>query len=388
MMRRLGIVNGDIVTEGGLLPHGALLLEDGKIVAVGLTCEAVILGDTPVMDVSGQIVTPGYIDVHVHGAAGYDTMDATPEALSAMSRFFAQHGVTSFLPTTVTGSRAQTLAAIAAVADFQRQRPVGAQALGIHLEGPYINPANLGAQNPEFARSADPDEYAEFFRWGNVKLISLAPEDPANLPLIPYAVAHGAAVAIGHSSATYEEVMAAVELGLTQATHTYNAMSGLHHRKPGATGAALTCDRIYAQIIVDLIHVHPAMVKLLVRAKGLGRTVLITDAMRATGMADGTYDLGGQEVIVINGEARLPAGNLAGSTLTMDRAVRNVRQAAELSTLEAIRLATLTPAQSVGIADRKGRVAPGCDADLVILDQDLNVVTTMVSGEIVYQASA
>lgn len=387
-MPRLGIVGGDIVTEGGLLPHGALLLEDGKIVAVGLAREAVIPADTPVMDAAGRIVAPGYIDLHVHGAAGYDTMDATPEALAAMARFFARHGVTSFLPTTVTASRAQTLAAIAAVADFQRRPPVGAQALGIHLEGPYINRANLGAQNPEFARSADPDEYPEFFRWGNVKLISLAPEDPANLPLIPYAVAHGAAVAIGHSSATYEEVMAAVELGLTQATHTYNAMTGLHHRKPGATGAALTCDRIYAQIIVDLIHVHPAMVKLLVRAKGLGRTVLITDAMRATGMADGTYDLGGQEVIVIHGEARLPAGNLAGSTLTMDRAVRNVRHAAELSTLEAICLATLTPAQSVGIADRKGRIAPGCDADLVILDQELQVVATVVGGKITYQADA
>jgi len=386
-MQRMGIVNGDIVTEGGLLPHGALLLEDGKIAALGLAREAVVPADTPVMDVAGQIVAPGYIDVHVHGAAGYDTMDATPEALAAMARFFARHGVTSFLPTTVTGSRAQTLAAIAAVADFQQRRPVGAQALGIHLEGPYINRANLGAQNPEFARSADPDEYPEFFRWGNIRLISLAPEDPANLPLIPYAVARGAAVAIGHSSATYEEVMAAVELGLTQATHTYNAMTGLHHRKPGATGAALTCDRIYAQIIVDLIHVHPAMVKLLVRAKGLSRTVLITDAMRATGMADGTYDLGGQEVIVVHGEARLPAGNLAGSTLTMDRAVRNVRQAAELSTREAICLATLTPAQSVGVAAHKGRVAPGCDADLVILDRDLNVVATVVGGEVVYQAS-
>ena len=382
-MGRIAILNGDILTWPGGLQRGGVLIESGVIVAVGPQVAEAIPPDAQVINAADKIIAPGYIDIHVHGGAGYDTMDATPEALSAMAAFFAAHGVTSFLPTTVTASREDTLAAIRAVAEFQRQPPQGAQALGIHLEGPYINTSYRGAQNPQFAHSPEPEEYRAFFAAGNVKLISLAPEHPASADLISYAVAQGATVAVGHSAATYEQVLAAVSLGLTQATHTYNAMVGLHHREPGAVGAALTCDRIYAQIIVDLVHVHPAAVKLLLRAKGPERTILITDAIRAAGMPDEIYELGGQQIIVTKGEARLPAGNLAGSTLTMDRAVRSVMQATGCSLVDAIRMATLTPAESIGLADRKGRLAPGWDADIILLDKDLNVALTMVQGQIV-----
>ncbi|MEA3344856.1 MAG: N-acetylglucosamine-6-phosphate deacetylase, partial [Chloroflexota bacterium] len=258
----------------------------------------------------------------------------------------------------------------------------GAEILGVHLEGPYFNLEKKGAQPASQIRPADPEEYGSFFRAGPVRLIALAPEIPGNRGLIPYAIDRGAVVAVGHSVATYEEMLEAVSLGLSQATHTFNGMGGLHHRRPGTVGAALTCDEIYAQVIVDLIHIHPAVVKLLVRAKGPERTVLITDAMRAAGMPDGTYELGGQEVIVREGEARLPTGSLAGSTLTMDQAVRNVMRAADLSLSEALRMATITPAYSIGVEDRKGSLETGKDADIILLDEELQVVLTMVRGEI------
>jgi N-acetylglucosamine-6-phosphate deacetylase len=376
------IVNGRVLTDAGFVSDTIVLVREGKIAALAPRLDPGFAGD--ILDAQGKIVAPGFLDIHVHGGAGADTMDAAPQALETIAVFAAAHGVTGFLPTTVTGSQADTMAAICAVAEYARGRHPGAQALGVHLEGPYLNAANLGAQNPRFVRAPQADEYSELFALGNVRLISVAPEIPGSAELIRYAVAQGAAVAIGHSSASYAQVLEAVAQGLTQATHTYNAMSPLHHREPGASGAALTCDRIYAQVIVDLIHVHPAMVKLLVRAKGLLRTVLITDAMRAAGMPDGEYDLGGQQITVKNGEARLPAGNLAGSTLTMERAVRNVMRAADLSLPEALRLASLTPAESIGLAGRKGRLAPGWDADIVLLDEQVNVALTMVGGQVVY----
>jgi N-acetylglucosamine-6-phosphate deacetylase len=235
-------------------------------------------------------------------------------------------------------------------------------------------------------RGPNAEEYAAFFAHGNVRLISVAPELAGMERFIRWAVAQGAKVAIGHSMATYEEVLQAVEWGVSQATHTYNAMQGMHHRAPGTAGAVLTCDAIYAQIIADLVHVHPAMINLLLRAKGIDRTVLITDAMRAAGLPDGEYDLGGQTVTVAEGQARLASGNLAGSTLTMDRAVRNVVQHLDLSIPDALHMATVTPAMALGVDDHKGRLQPGYDADLVLLDQQLCVQWTMVQGRFVYEA--
>lgn len=384
-MSRIAIVNGNVLTPTYRLERGVVLVEGNKIAAVARGPALAIPADAQIIEAQGLTVCPGFIDVHVHGGAGHDTMDATPEALTGMSAFFARHGVTGFLPTTVTASREATLAAIRAVADHQQAKPAGAQALGVHLEGPFISAERPGAQNPRFIRSPDPEEYEALFALGNVKLISLAPEAPGAEALIAYALSRGATVAVGHSSASYEQVLAAVRLGLNHAAHTYNTMQGLHHRQPGTAGAALTCDEIYAEIIVDLVHVHPAMVKLLVRAKGLDRALLVTDAICAAGMPDGTYELGGQEIIVTEGEARLPSGNLAGSTLTMEHAVRNVMQAAGLSWAEAIRLATLTPAKSIGMDHRKGRLSPGYDADITLLDEHLEVVLTMVAGRVIYQ---
>jgi len=377
------IVGGRVLTPFRVLEPGTVTVGEGKIIAVEEGARRI--GDEEkIIDAEGLTVAPGLIDVHVHGGVGHDTMDATSEAIEGMARFFACHGVTSFLPTTMTASRGEIVAAIENVARCMEKGSDGAEVLGIHLEGPYVSQERKGAQSPSYIRAADPEEYETFFQAGPVRLITLAPEIQRNRELIPFAVEHGAAVAVGHSAATYEEVLEAVSLGLSQATHTFNGMGGLHHRRPGTVGAVLSCDDIYAQVIVDFLHVHPAVVKILVRAKGPERTVLITDATRAAGMPDGTYDLGGQDVTVAGGEARLSAGSLAGSTLTMDQAVRNVMEAADLSLPEALGMASITPARSIGVADRKGSLERGKDADVILLDEEHQVVLTMVGGEVVY----
>ena len=381
----LVICGGHVVTPFRVLAPGAVTIRMGRIVAVE---EGAVRPENNerTIHAEGLTVAPGMIDVHVHGGAGYDTMDSTPEAIGCMARFFAQHGVTSFLPTTIAATRREILAAIENVARCMDGQPDGAEVLGIHLEGPFLSHAKPGAQPKRHIRAADPAEYSRFFQAGPVRLITLAPEIPGSRELISFAVEHGATVAVGHSAATYEGVLEAVSLGLNQSSHTFNAMEEPHHRRPGTVGAVLDCDDISAQVIVDLVHVHPAWVRVLVRLKGPERMVLITDAMRAAGMPDGTYDVGDQQVTVRGGEARIPAGNLAGSTLTMDRAVRNVVEVADLDLPEALAMATITPARAIGVADRKGSLQPGKDADLVLLDGDCQVVMTMVRGRMVHQA--
>ena len=365
----LVVTGGRVVVPGAVLSPGTVVVGGGKILAVeeGVYREGDVLPSGlrvmgSVIHAEGLTVAPGLIDIHVHGAIGYDTMDATPEAIAGMARFFAQHGVTSFLPTTVTAGRSETLAAIENVGRCLGPQAGGAEVLGIHLEGPYVNVEKKGAQSPVHIRPADPEEYKAFFKAGPVRLITLAPEIEANRDLIPFAVEHGAAVAVGHSTATYDEVLEAVSLGLNQATHTFNGMNGLHHRRPGTAGAVLSCDEIYAQVIVDFIHLHPAVVKILV------------------------YELGGLEVTVKDGAARLASGSLAGSTLTLDRAVRNVMEATGLSLVEVLTMATITAAHSIGEAERKGSLEPGKDADIILLDEAHKVKMTIVGGTVVYRA--
>jgi N-acetylglucosamine-6-phosphate deacetylase len=361
-----------------------VLIEGGRILAVGPGLAAAAAGER--IEAEGHIVAPGLVDIHVHGSAGHDTMDATREAIEGMARYFASRGVTAFCPTTMTVPAEEIMASVRAVHECQQHPVEGAQPLGVHLEGPYIDAAKKGAQPPQHVRTAGDLDYRGFFSLGNIRLVSLAPEFEENRELITFARARGVAVAVGHSSASYEQVVEAVKLGVSQSTHTFNQMEGIHHRKPGTVGAALMLDEIYAQFIADGVHLHPAIVKMIVHLKGPDRAVLITDAIRGAGMPDGEYELGGQPITVKEGAVRLADGALAGSCLTMDQGVRNIAAFTGRPLAECLRMATLTPARAIGVAHRKGSIEPGKDADIVILTPDLEVAATVAMGRVVYRA--
>lgn len=377
------LTGGTIFTPDQALVDHNLILDGEKIVAIASRLPDPVAEDE-IFDAKGFFIVPGFIDVHVHGALGFDTMDATSNAIYAMGDTFARHGVTAFVPTTVTASKRDTESAVRNVANTNPST-TGARHIGIHLEGPYLSHEFRGAQPPQHLRAADPDEYKSWFESGQIRLITVAPEVEGVLDLIRTGHNVGVEFAVGHTRATYEEVLAAVEHGLRQATHTFNGMPGLNHRSPGVLGAVLSDDRIWAQIIVDGVHVHPAVVKLLIKAKGIDRTIVITDAIRATGMSDGDYALGDQMVHVKDGVARTDAGGLAGSTLTMDQALRNVMKFADLTLAEALPMLTRVPAASIRIENQKGSLAPGFDADVVLLDQSYQVRMTIVGGNVVYR---
>ena len=343
-----------------------------------------VAGASAILDATGCYVLPGFIDVHVHGGAGYDTMDGSVEGLATMANFFAQHGVTGFLATTMTAPHQEILHAVAAVGQWEPQASNGARLLGLHDEGPYISLKFPGAQPAAYIRPPSLPEFAELLAAGPVRMITLAPEVTGAAELMAMARQHGVVTVWGHTDATYEICVWAAERGITQATHTYNAMSGLHHRKPGVLGATLTIDSIYAQLIADNIHVHPAAMNVLARCKGVERTVLITDAMRAAGLPAGDYELGGQPVTVKDGSCRLADGTLAGSILTMERALANFMAASGLSLAAAWPATSRTPAQSLGLDHQLGALKPGYRADVVLLDAQLQVVATVVGGQVVY----
>jgi N-acetylglucosamine-6-phosphate deacetylase len=381
---RTAIKGGKVVTPIEVFEQAEVLIEDGKIAAVGPGVAAGVRGEE--INAAGLVVAPGYVDVHVHGSAGHDTMDGTREAIAGMAKFFASRGVSSFCPTTLTASAEAIMTSVRAVHDCQEHPPEGARPLGVHLEGPYIDKGKKGAQPEQFVRTATVGDYKEFFSLGNIRAITFAPEIEENKELIAFARSRGAAAVVGHSSASYEQLAEAVKLGVNHATHTFNQMEGLHHRKPGTVGGVLLLEEIYAEFIADGVHLHPAIVDMIVRLKGPQKAVAITDAISGAGMPDGQYELGGQKVVVKEGAVRLADGTLAGSCLTLDQAVRNIAKFTGRPLAECIQMATLTPARSIGISDRKGSLEPGKDADVVLLTPDLQVKATMVMGKVVYRA--
>lgn len=383
-----------LVVRGAAAPPAALTCADGRIAT--LTTDGAAAGlphNAATLDATGCRILPGLIDLHVHGAMDCDTMDADPAALARMARFFAHHGVTAFLPTTMTADRAATLAAVQAVAAASptpgdQPHPNGAAILGVHLEGPFISPQFPGAQPAAAIRPPDLDEFAAYCAAGPVRMITLAPEVPGAHALIQAALARRIIAVAGHTAATYDECEAAIAAGIRQATHTYNAMTGLHHRNPGTLGSVLTNDAVYAQLIADTIHVHPAAMQVLARCKGLARTILITDAMRAAGLPPGDYELGGQPVHVQNNECRLPDGTLAGSVLTLERGVAHFAAATGLSTAHAWQAGAATPAAALGVSAQRGDLTPGKRADLVLLDGSDEVMATVIGGRVVYLREA
>lgn len=332
------------------------------------------------------IVAPGFIDLHVHGASGCDLMDGTANALRCTAQTLVRYGTTSFLATTMSAPDADLETAVRSLAAHANDVTEGANPVGIHMEGPYLNPACKGTHDASNLRKAELQSFLRFVEIsGNrIRRLTIAPEMDPGLQLIRAASKLGIQVSLGHSDASEEQARAAVDAGATQTTHTFNAMRPFHQREPGILGVALTDDRVYTEVIADGIHVHPVALNLLLRVKGLERTALVTDGSSAVGMPDGSYPLGGKLIEVRNGECRDREGHLAGSTLTLDRAVRNLIEWLDVPLHEALTAASATPARCMRMGNKKGIVSPGADADLVFLDRNLQVIQTMVGGCIVY----
>ncbi len=358
--------------------ENVLTVENGRITAIGEEREGEIL------DFGENMVLPGFIDVHTHGAMGKDTMDATDEAMQVMKKHMADHGVTSFLPTTVTMPTETLCDAIRAAK--ANEKGEGAEILGVHLEGPYFSAKVAGAQNPAYLRNPSIedldtilDAVPEF-----VRIMSLAPELAGAPEVIAHLKKRGVVAAMGHTAADYETAMRAISYGVTEATHLFNCMSPLTHRAPGVVGAALEHPAVFAEIICDGIHVSAAAAKIAIRAKGSDKIILISDSMQAAGMPDGDYALGGQRVIVKDGTARIEGGNLAGSTSNVLDCFRNVVKWG-VSLPEAVHMASTNPAVSIG-EETKGKIRTGCDADFVVLNPQMELVATIIGGKVWYKA--
>ena len=337
-----------------------------------------------VIDVKGAYVSAGFIDIHIHGSGGADVMDATPEALETISRTLVQTGTTSFLATTMTMSQEHIDAAIDNVRASQK-RVNGAQILGVHMEGPFINPARQGAQDAKFVQTPRLSSIEKHMDL--VKMITLAPEvEGAEAFICEVGQKYPKVLlSIGHSDATYDEATESFEHGIRHATHLFNAMPPLKHRAPGIVGAVFDDENVSCDIIADLVHLHPATLRMVWREKR-ENLILITDAMRAGCMKNGSYDLGGQKVEVTDGEARLADGTLAGSVLKLNEAVRNMVKHTSMTLSQAIRSVTELPAKRLHL-EKKGKLEADFDADMVIFDEGLGIIATFVAGDMKYQRS-
>ncbi|MED3622978.1 N-acetylglucosamine-6-phosphate deacetylase [Neobacillus thermocopriae] len=383
------IKNIQIYSEDRFIENGYIIMKNKKIIEVGVLSDLENDQDYQIIEVpSGFIAVPGFIDVHIHGVNGADTMDATKEALDTMASALPKEGTTSFLATTITQERKEIEKALINAGEYMKtQADQGkAEVLGIHLEGPFVNAKRAGAQPVHHIIDPNVSFLKEWLALSNhsIKLVTLAPEQPNGLEMVRYLKENGIIASIGHSDATYEQVVEAIEAGANHVTHLFNQMKGLHHREPGVVGAAFLHDELKAEIIADGVHVRPEMVKLAYQQKQREGLILITDSMRAKCLKNGTYDLGGQEVTVKDGKAVLEDGTLAGSILKLGQAFKNILNYTGCSIEDAIQMASVNPAKQLNIYDRKGSIAKGKDADIVILDHNREIFMTICRGEVAF----
>ena len=386
--KSLALTHARVVTPFRIADDHTVVVEDGKITRVGASSEIEVPSHVPVEDLSGLILAPGFVDLHVHGGAGRDFVDPEPEAVDEICRHHARHGTTSLLATLALTEPEEFLRRVGRLAQACRRGAGGGVLRGLHLEGPFVNPEISGALDPRYVWTASPSSWDKLSNvaGGALKLMTIAPELPGALDVMRAAAQQGIVLAIAHSRAPYEQIEEAIDNGLTQVTHMFNAMDPMHHRRPGVVVGALLCPELKVHLIADGQHVHPAVMRLLVKAKGAAGIVLITDAVRASGMPDGDYDFTGRSVRVDRGRVTLPDGTLAGSTLTMEYAVRVMVDEVGVPLTDAVRMASLNGARVLDTDRTRGVVAVGKDADLVVLGDRYDVRMTIVAGSIVYRA--
>ncbi|MBE6656671.1 MAG: N-acetylglucosamine-6-phosphate deacetylase [Ruminococcaceae bacterium] len=377
------IIGGRIVLPDAVVDGKALAFDGASGKIVGIADE--VPANAVTIDAKGNYVAPGLVDIHIHGYLGEDTCDAKPDGIKKMAYGVAKNGVTAFLPTTMTVAKAEIEAALDAVRSLKEESKSwdGAEIIGVHAEGPFINPSKKGAQAAENILVPDAD-----FILDNADVITsvtLAPEMDKEHACIKKLAKDGRVlVSIGHTDASYDEAMSAVKDGARHATHLFNAMSAMAHRNPGVVGAALASD-VSVEVIADTFHIHPGLYDIVAKVKG-DKMVLITDCTRAGGMPDGEYDLGGQPIFLKGIECRLADGTIAGSVLKLNHAVKNVLAYTSLPICEVFKMASLNPATSIGVSDRIGSLEAGKDADIIIVDEDINVKRTIKKGKTIYEA--
>ena len=377
-MERTYLVNGAVYIDRAFQKK-TVLMADGKL---ELLPPEAPTGDGQVVDAAGRRIVPGFVDIHTHGGVGVDVNGASAEDLERVSRFMAGHGTTAWLASVLTDTQEQTEWCIRQMLDQRRGPTEGAELLGVHLEGPFLSPAYKGAMPERLLRTNDLElvRHYQTLAEGNIRYITISPELPGAVEMIPALRELGLAVAIGHSGATYDQAMAAVSAGAVAATHMGNAMRLLHQHEPAIFGAALESD-VYCEIICDGRHLHPGTVRILLKAKGLDRVAAITDSIMAAGLPDGKYHLGVNEVVVEDGDAKLASdGTRAGSTLTQDTALRNLLAYTGRPLEEILPVLTENPAKLIGVYDRKGSIEDGKDADLVVLDEQNQVADVFLQG--------
>lgn len=370
------VIEGDILTADGIIRD--IIDRKSPVKAETLEIENSI-------DLDGKYVVPGFIDVHIHGSNGADAMDGTAEALKTISSYIATKGTTKFLATTLTSSKEELINVLKIAADFQNKEIDGATIFGVHMEGPYFDIEYKGAQNEKYMKPATEKEIKDYLdvKPGLVKMMSLSPHTEQSIETVKFLKENGVIVSVGHSAAKFDDVMKAVDAGLSHSTHTFNGMRGINHREPGVAGAALISDKINAEVIFDKIHIHPEIVRLMIKAKGTDKVICITDAMAATGLPNGDYKLGELDVYVKDGEARLKSNDsLAGSVLTLDKAFRHVIELG-YPIYEAVKLTSTNAAVEFGL--NAGAIEVGKEADFTVLDDSYNVDMTIVNGNIKYQ---
>jgi N-acetylglucosamine-6-phosphate deacetylase len=376
---------GRALTPTAEITEAGILIREDAIEAIGPRESMRLPEGGREIPAKDKTAIPGFVDVHIHGAGGHDVMEGRPEALAVVTKTVAKHGTTSFVATTVTASSEDTVRSVEGISDYiAKQRETGdhrAQILGIHFEGPFLSAARRGVHPPEWLRlpSTELLEKLLLAAAGNARILTIAPELAGAAPCIDTARKAGLVVALGHTDATYEQARAAVARGARHAVHAYNAMRPFSQRDSGVIGAVLTSPELSAELIADGVHVDEGAMRLLLLAKGAGRVVLVSDGISATGMPDGKFMLGTFEVTVSGGVCRNSEGKLAGSTLTLDRALRNI-VALGVPLEDAVHMLTLNPASLLGMESKKGTLRPGADADIVLLDENLLVTSVWTRG--------
>lgn len=386
-MKTIIISGPKIYSENGVIENAALVIKNNLIHDIIAQNEIKKFSSAECLEFPHDFyLVPGFIDLHVHGADGKDVMDASPDALAVISQALAKEGTTSFLAATMTSSKDHIENALINIANTAT---TAAEMIGVHLEGPFISPQKAGCQLKDPILLPDINLMRRWQRLAKqkIKMVTVAPEQPNCLDFISYLQQEKIIASIGHSDADYQQSLDAIAAGCQHATHLFNAMRGIHQREPGAVTAALMSDKVMAELIVDGIHLHPAIVNLVYRIKGKHKINLVTDAMRAKCLCDGTYELGGQSVHVKNNAARLSDGTLAGSILKMSSAISNMMKFTGCSLQDVLFMASANPAKALGIYHKKGSIAAQKDADIVVLDSRLDVVMTVCCGKVIYSAN-